>query len=160
MKKYYPLFLLAILVSCQGISQEKKSPKKEYTVVKTDAEWKEILSPLAYDVLRHAATERPFSGPLNDNKKKGIYVCGGCQAPLYESQYKFDSGSGWPSFDRGFEENLEYDVDYKIGYPRSELKCNKCVGHLGHMFNDGPRKTTGQRHCINSAALAFIPTNE
>jgi peptide-methionine (R)-S-oxide reductase len=148
------------LVSCQGISQEKKSPKKEYTVVKTDAEWKEILSPLAYDVLRHAATERPFSGPLNDNKKKGIYVCGGCQAPLYESQYKFDSGSGWPSFDRGFEENLEYDVDYKIGYPRSELKCNKCGGHLGHMFNDGPRKTTGQRHCINSAALAFIPTNE
>ncbi|MDB4116345.1 peptide-methionine (R)-S-oxide reductase MsrB, partial [Flavobacteriaceae bacterium] len=132
----------------------------EYTVVKTDAEWKEILSPLAYDVLRHAATERPFSGPLNDNKKKGIYVCGGCQAPLYESQYKFDSGSGWPSFDRGFEENLEYDVDYKIGYPRSELKCNKCGGHLGHMFNDGPRKTTGQRHCINSAALAFIPTNE
>ena len=160
MKKYYPLFLLSILVSCQGISQEKKSPKKEYTVVKTDAEWKEILSPLAYDVLRHAATERPFSGPLNDNKKKGIYVCGGCQAPLYESQYKFDSGSGWPSFDRGFEENLEYDVDYKIGYPRSELKCNKCGGHLGHMFNDGPRKTTGQRHCINSAALAFIPTNE
>lgn len=160
MKKYYPLFLLAILVSCQGISQEKKSPKKEYTVVKTDAEWKEILSPLAYDVLRHAATERPFSGTLNDNKKKGIYVCGGCQAPLYESQYKFDSGSGWPSFDRGFEENLEYDVDYKIGYPRSELKCNKCGGHLGHMFNDGPRKTTGQRHCINSAALAFIPTNE
>ena len=160
MKKYYPLFLLAILVSCQGISQEKKSPKKEYTVVKTDAEWKEILSPLAYDVLRHAATESPFSGPLNDNKKKGIYVCGGCQAPLYESQYKFDSGSGWPSFDRGFEENLEYDVDYKIGYPRSELKCNKCGGHLGHMFNDGPRKTTGQRHCINSAALAFIPTNE
>ena len=160
MKKYYPLFLLAILVSCQGISQEKKSPKKEYTVVKTDAEWKEILSPLAYDVLRHAATERPFSGPLNDNKKKGIYVCGGCQAPLYESQYKCDSGSGWPSFDRGFEENLEYDVDYKIGYPRSELKCNKCGGHLGHMFNDGPRKTTGQRHCINSAALAFIPTNE
>ena len=160
MKKYYPLFLLAILVSCQGISQEKKSPKKEYTVVKTDAEWKEILSPLAYDVLRHAATERPFSGPLNDNKKKGIYVCGGCQAPLYESQYKFDSGSGWPSFDRGFEENLEYDVDFKIGYPRSELKCNKCGGHLGHMFNDGPRKTTGQRHCINSAALAFIPTNE
>ena len=148
------------MVSCQGISQEKKSPKKEYTVVKTDAEWKEILSPLAYDVLRHAATERPFSGPLNDNKKKGIYVCGGCQAPLYESQYKFDSGSGWPSFDRGFEENLEYDVDYKIGYPRSELKCNKCGGHLGHMFNDGPRKTTGQRHCINSAALAFIPTNE
>jgi peptide-methionine (R)-S-oxide reductase len=157
MTKYIPLFLLALLVSCQGNSQEKKSPKKEYAVVKTDTEWKEILSPLAYRVLRHAATERAFTGPLNNNKKEGVYVCGGCQTPLYKSQHKFDSGTGWPSFDRGFEENLEYDVDYKIGYPRSELKCNTCGGHLGHMFNDGPRKTTGQRHCINSAALAFIP---
>ncbi len=160
MTKYIPLFLLALLVSCQGNSQEKKSPKKEYAVVKTDTEWKEILSPLAYRVLRHAATERAFTGPLNNNKKEGVYVCGGCQTPLYKSQHKFDSGTGWPSFDRGFEENLEYDVDYKIGYPRSELKCNTCGGHLGHMFNDGPRKTTGQRHCINSAALAFIPKNE
>jgi peptide-methionine (R)-S-oxide reductase len=157
MTKYIPLLLLAFLVSCQGNSQEKKSPKKEYAVVKTDTEWKEILSPLAYRVLRHAATERAFTGPLNNNKKEGVYVCGGCQTPLYKSQHKFDSGTGWPSFDRGFEENLEYDVDYKIGYPRSELKCNTCGGHLGHMFNDGPRKTTGQRHCINSAALAFIP---
>ena len=157
MTKYIPLFLLALLVSCQGNSQEKKSPKKEYAVVKTDTEWKEILSPLAYRVLRHAATERAFTGPLNNNKKEGVYVCGGCQTPLYKYQHKFDSGTGWPSFDRGFEENLEYDVDYKIGYPRSELKCNTCGGHLGHMFNDGPRKTTGQRHCINSAALAFIP---
>jgi peptide-methionine (R)-S-oxide reductase len=157
MTKYIPLFLLALLVSCQGNSQEKKSPKKAYAVVKTDTEWKEILSPLAYRVLRHAATERAFTGPLNNNKKEGVYVCGGCQTPLYKSQHKFDSGTGWPSFDRGFEENLEYDVDYKIGYPRSELKCNTCGGHLGHMFNDGPRKTTGQRHCINSAALAFIP---
>jgi peptide-methionine (R)-S-oxide reductase len=160
MTKYIPLFLLALLVSCQGNSQEKKSPKKEYAVVKTDTEWKEILSPLAYRVLRHAATERAFTGPLNNNKKEGVYVCGGCQTPLYESQHKFDSGTGWPSFDRGFEENLEYDVDYKIGYPRSELKCNTCGGHLGHMFNDGPRETTGKRHCINSAALAFIPKNE
>ena len=160
MTKYIPLLLLAFLVSCQGNSQEKKSPKKEYAVVKTDSEWKEILSPLAYRVLRHAATERAFTGPLNNNKKEGVYVCGGCQTPLYESQHKFDSGTGWPSFDRGFEENLEYDVDYKIGYPRSELKCNRCGSHLGHMFNDGPKKTTGQRHCINSAALTFIPKDE
>jgi peptide-methionine (R)-S-oxide reductase len=71
-----------------------------------------------------------------------------------------NQGSGWPSFDRGIEDNLEYDVDYKIGYPRSELKCNTCGGHLGHVFNDGPKKTTGKRHCINSAALNFIPTDE
>ena len=160
MMKYFPLLLLALLVSCQGNSQEKKGTQKDYAVVKTEAEWKKSLSPLAYRVLRQAATERPFTGPLNNNKKEGTYVCGGCKTPLYESQHKFDSGTGWPSFDRGIEENLEYDVDYKIGYPRSELKCNTCGGHLGHMFNDGPRQTTGKRHCINSAALAFIPKNE
>ncbi|MFQ3341231.1 MAG: peptide-methionine (R)-S-oxide reductase [Flavobacteriaceae bacterium] len=157
MKKYYSLVLLAFLISCQGNSQEKKVSKKAYEITKTDTEWRVILSPLAYNVLRHAATEPKFTGPLNDNKQEGTYVCGGCRAPLYESQYKYDSKSGWPSFDRGIEENLEYDVDYKIGYPRSELKCSKCGGHLGHMFNDGPKKTTGQRHCINSVALAFIP---
>jgi peptide-methionine (R)-S-oxide reductase len=115
---------------------------------------------MAYYVLRKAGTERAFSGSLNYNKKEGIYVCAGCQAPLYESKYKFDSGTGWPSFDRGNEKNLEYDVDYKIGYARSELKCNKCGGHLGHMFNDGPKATTGKRHCINSAALNFIASDE
>ena len=115
---------------------------------------------MSYYVLREAGTERAFTGVLNYNKNKGLYVCAGCKAPLYESKYKYESGSGWPSFDRGIEENLEYDVDYKIGYPRSELKCNKCGGHLGHMFNDGPKNTTGQRHCINSAALIFIPSIE
>jgi peptide-methionine (R)-S-oxide reductase len=115
---------------------------------------------MAYYVLRKAGTERAFSGPLNYNKEKGTYVCAGCQTPLYESKYKYESGSGWPSFDRGIEKNLEYDVDYKIGYPRSELKCNTCGGHLGHVFNDGPQKTTGKRHCINSAALNFIPIDE
>jgi peptide-methionine (R)-S-oxide reductase len=115
---------------------------------------------MAYYVLRKSGTERPYTGPLNDNKKAGTYVCAGCQTPLYESQYKYDSKSGWPSFDRGIDSNLEYDVDYKIGYPRTELKCNNCGGHLGHAFNDGPRETTGMRHCINSAALNFIPANE
>ena len=87
----------------------------------------------------------------------GIYVCAACQSPLYESSYKYDSKSGWPSFDRGIRKNIEFDVDYKLGYPRSELKCSSCGGHLGHLFNDGPRNTTGERHCINSAALNFIP---
>ena len=145
------------MVSCKSNSQEKKG---NYLVSKSDAEWKEQLPEMAYYVLRKAGTERAFSGSLNYNKKEGIYVCAGCQAPLYESKYKFDSGTGWPSFDRGNEENLEYDVDYKIGYARSELKCNKCGGHLGHMFSDGPKATTGKRHCINSAALNFIASNE
>ena len=145
------------MVSCKSNSQEQKS---NYLVSKSDAEWKKQLPEMAYYVLRKAGTERAFSGSLNYNKKEGIYVCAGCQAPLYESKYKFDSGTGWPSFDRGNEENLEYDVDYKIGYARSELKCNKCGGHLGHMFNDGPKATTGKRHCINSAALNFITSDE
>ena len=79
---------------------------------------------------------------------------------MYESQNKFDSGSGWPSFDRGIDAHIEYDVDYKLGYARTELKCAKCGGHLGHVFDDGPRNTTGKRHCINSAALQFIPADE
>ena len=145
------------MISCKSNSQEQKS---NYLVSKSDAEWKEQLPEMAYYVLRKAGTERAFSGSLNYNKKEGIYVCAGCQAPLYESKYKFDSGTGWPSFDRGNEENLEYDVDYKIGYARSELKCNKCGGHLGHMFSDGPKATTGKRHCINSAALNFIASDE
>ena len=157
MKIFY-LFLVAFLmVSCKSNSQEQES---RYLVSKSDAEWKEQLPEMAYYVLRKAGTERAFSGSLNFNKKEGIYVCAGCQAPLYESKYKFDSGTGWPSFDRGNEENLEYDVDYKIGYARSELKCNKCGGHLGHMFSDGPKATTGKRHCINSAALNFIASDE
>jgi len=145
------------MISCKSNSQNQKS---RYLVTKSDAEWKEQLPQMAYYVLRKAGTERAFSGSLNYNKKEGIYVCAGCQAPLYESKYKFDSGTGWPSFDRGNEENLEYDIDYKIGYARSELKCNKCGGHLGHMFSDGPKATTGKRHCINSAALNFIASDE
>ena len=161
MKPYIPLFLLAMLLGCKGNSQESKQQEsKTYAVVKTDAEWKAELPEMAYYVLRKAGTERAFSGPLNENKEAWVYVCAGCKTPLYESQYKYDSKSGWPSFDRGIEENLEYDVDYKIGYARTELKCSVCGGHLGNVFNDGPRNTTGNRHCINSAALNFIPADE
>ncbi len=159
MKNLLLICLLVSLVSCQGNAQKAKETKT-YAVQKSDAEWKAELPEMAYYVLRKAGTERAFSGPLNYNKKAGTYVCAGCQAPLYQSEYKYDSGSGWPSFDRGIDDNLEYDVDYKIGYPRTELKCNKCGGHLGHAFNDGPRETTGMRHCINSAALNFIPADE
>ena len=161
MKIYTPVFFFLILFGCKGITQEINPNKnKIYSVEKTDAQWKAELPEMAYYVLRKAGTERAFSGPLNENKRVGIYVCAGCQVPLYKSKYKYDSKSGWPSFDRGIDSNLEYDVDYKIGYPRTELKCNKCGGHLGHAFNDGPRETTGMRHCINSAALNFIPENE
>ena len=152
------LFVIFFLVSCSGLSQSKKTTEpRSYTLEKTDEEWKNELPKMSYLVLRKAATEYPFTGKYNNHKGKGTYTCAGCNTPLYESENKYDSKCGWPSFDRAVESNIEYDVDYKLGYARTELKCNKCGGHLGHVFNDGPKETTGKRHCINSAALNFIP---
>lgn len=157
MKKIVGLFVLTILISCNGKAQTSSKNKKSYKVEKSNAEWKALLSPMEYYILREAGTERAFSSSLNNNKEKGTYVCAACKTPLYQSEYKYDSGSGWPSFDRGIKENIELDVDYKIGYERTELKCNTCGGHLGHSFDDGPQKTTGKRHCINGVALEFVP---
>ena len=156
MKKLISFIFIAFLISCSGVAQksEKKIAKK-YAVSKTASEWKKQLTSLQYYVLREAGTERSFTSSLNENKKNGLYVCAACETPLYNSDHKFDSGTGWPSFDRAIVNNVELDVDYKIGYARTELKCATCGGHLGHSFNDGPSNTTGQRHCINGAALKF-----
>lgn len=156
MKKIVFLLVFGILLSCSSKAQKKTTSPKKYSIEKTEAEWKSILSPLAYSVLRKSGTERPFTSPLNKNYENGIYVCAACNTALYQSEHKFDSGTGWPSFDRGISENIEVDVDYKIGYARTELKCNTCGGHLGHSFDDGPAQTTGKRHCINGAALKFV----
>ena len=155
MKKLIAVLILGIFISCT--TQAQKKTDKKYKVTKTDAEWKQILTKSQYYILREAETERPFTSPLNKNYKKGVYVCAACKTPLYKSEHKYDSGSGWPSFDRAIKKNIELDVDYKIGYKRVELKCNTCGGHLGHSFEDGPRETTGQRHCINGIALEFVP---
>ncbi len=151
--KYIFLFIAVVpfFLSCQEAKETKK-----YNVAMSDSEWKNILPQLSYNVLRKSFTEPAFSSSLNFNKKSGYYVCRGCKKPLYSSENKYDSGSGWPSFDREIKNNIEYDIDYKIGYPRTELRCSNCGGHLGHMFNDGPKETTGKRHCINGAALIFI----
>lgn len=158
MKKIAILLILVLTISCAGNAQNtKKEENKTYKVEKTASEWKKLLSPQEYYVLREAGTERPFTSPLNKNYKEGTFVCAACKTPLYKSEHKFDSGTGWPSFDRAIKGNVELDVDYKIGYARTELKCNTCGGHLGHSFDDGPQETTGKRHCINGAALNFIP---
>ncbi len=152
------LCLLAIsLWSCNTKAQNDSQEDTKYAVVKTEAEWKAQLSELEYNVLRQAGTERAFTSPLDKIYEPGTYHCKACDIKLYESQHKFDSGTGWPSFDRGVDENLQLDVDHKVGYARTELKCGNCGSHLGHMFDDGPENTTGKRHCINGAALTFKP---
>ena len=148
MKNIFSLLTLLFLINCTSKAQTSSKEKKTYAIEKTDVEWKKLLTPIQYYVLREAGTERAFSSALNNNKMKGTYVCAGCKTPLYKSKYKYDSGSGWPSFDRAIKKNVELDVDYKIGYARTELKCNTCGGHLGHSFDDGPKNTTGKRHCI------------
>ena len=156
MKKLISFVFIAFLISCSGVAQKsEKKVAKKYPVSKTASEWKKQLTSLQYYVLREAGTERSFTSSLNENKKNGLYLCAACETPLYDSNHKFDSGTGWPSFDRAIVNNVELDVDYKIGYARTELKCATCGGHLGHSFNDGPSNTTGERHCINGAALKF-----
>lgn len=158
MKKILIFFTLSLLFNCNSSAQNKVSKtKKNYKITKTEAEWKAELSPKAYNVLRQAGTERPFSSPLNKNYENGIYLCSGCNTPLFESEHKFDSGTGWPSFDREIKGNVEFSKDYDLGYARTEEHCATCGGHLGHVFNDGPKKTTGKRHCINGVSLKFVP---
>ena len=124
----------------------------------TDAEWRERLTPEQYAILRQKGTERACTGQYEQNKAAGEYVCGACGQPLFESEDKFESGSGWPSFVRPAEDGaVEEHTDASHGMTRTEVVCSRCEGHLGHVFPDGPREEGGLRYCINSAALDFKP---
>ena len=131
-------------------------PAKITKLIRTEAEWKKILTPEQFAVLRQEGTERAFTSPLNDEKRKGIFHCAGCDLPVYSSDMKFDSGTGWPSFFTSLPGAFETKTDFKIIYPRTEYHCARCGGHHGHMFNDGP-KPTGQRWCNNGVCLKFVP---
>ena len=120
----------------------------------TDAQWKARLSPLAYDVLRHEATERAGTGPFLNEKRKGQFICAGCDLPLFESKWKYESGTGWPSFFDVIKANVGTSTDYNLGYARTEYHCARCLGHQGHIFEDGPRPT-GLRYCNNGYSLNF-----
>ena len=122
----------------------------------TDEEWKAKLDPAAYDVLRHEGTERPFTSPLNDEHRAGIFACAGCDQPLYNSDTKFDSGTGWPGFYTFIDGALGTSVDSAFGMTRTEVHCSNCGGHQGHVFEDGP-EPTGLRYCINGVSIKFIP---
>nr|WP_256868151.1 peptide-methionine (R)-S-oxide reductase MsrB [Candidatus Entotheonella palauensis] len=125
----------------------------------SEAEWKKMLTPEQFDILRREGTERPFTSPLNDEKRDGVFVCAGCSLPLFTSAMKFDSGTGWPSFFTTIPDAFEIKKDFKLIWPRTEYHCVRCGGHHGHVFNDGPRPT-GERWCNNGVALRFIPKGD
>jgi peptide-methionine (R)-S-oxide reductase len=125
-----------------------------FKVPHTDAEWRKLLSPDAYAVLRHEATERPFTSPLNKEHRNGLFACAGCATPLFSSKTKFESGTGWPSFYQPLPKAVGETTDRTLGMVRTAVYCATCGGHLGHVFDDGPRPT-GLRYCMNGVALKF-----
>lgn len=153
------LVLLSIpaLAACRGSAAEARdvygaSPWRKLT----PAQWKQRLPVASYSVLREEATERAFSSAMNEEKRRGVFACLGCGLPLFKSEWKFDSGTGWPSFYTVLPDAVGTKTDFKIGVPRTEYHCARCLGHHGHIFEDGP-KPTGLRYCNNGVALKFNP---
>ena len=146
--------IAALAVFGAGCSSSEATAAAPLT--RTDAEWRKILGPARYRILRQAGTERAFTSPLLKEKRKGVFACAGCGLPLFSSATKYDSGTGWPSFWRALPKAVAYKRDNSLLMTRTEEHCARCGGHLGHLFDDGP-PPTGKRHCINGLSLTFKP---
>jgi peptide-methionine (R)-S-oxide reductase len=142
-------------IACTA-SGAPRTPARTFEVNHTDDEWRQLLSPAAYSVLRDAGTEQPYSSPLNDEHRSGTFGCAGCGQALFASSTKFDSGTGWPSFYQALTNAVLEQQDNSLGMSRTEVLCSRCGGHLGHVFNDGPQPT-GLRYCMNGVAMGFKP---
>jgi peptide-methionine (R)-S-oxide reductase len=141
------------------LSSAPEAHAETFEITKTPEEWRKILTADQYAVLRQEGTERPGSSPLNNEKRAGAFHCAGCDLPLFSSKTKFESGTGWPSFWQPLPSAVGESTDYKIGMARTEVHCRRCGGHLGHVFNDGP-KPTGLRYCMNGVSLKFVPGDQ
>ena len=176
MKKLSFVLLLSVLfIGCQSNAQKKSdinvqnekmavaqpdlAKNHTFPVQKTDDEWKKLLTPAQYNILREAGTEIPRSSDLLHIEGKGVFLCAACDNPLYLNKDQFVSGTGWPSFDQPIKDGVVLGTDEKLGYSRDEVVCARCGGHIGHRFNDGPKETTGLRYCMNGAAMTFIPAD-
>ncbi|MBI2768660.1 MAG: peptide-methionine (R)-S-oxide reductase MsrB [Burkholderiales bacterium] len=150
--------LTGLVAGVRGLfTSEPAHAARAYEVTRTDAEWKKLLTSEQYAVLRKAGTERPYSSPLNKEKRAGTFTCAGCALPLFSSKAKFESGTGWPSFWQPLEKAaVDEETDSTFGMKRTEVLCHRCGGHLGHVFDDGP-KPTGLRYCMNGVSLNFTP---
>jgi len=148
----------ATVLAAPAIGPAFAADSESFEVTRSDAEWRAQLSDLEYKVMREEGTERAFTSPLNDEKRKGVFHCKGCDLPLYESATKFDSGTGWPSFYAALPDAVRTRPDRKLIWVRTEVHCRRCGSHLGHIFDDGP-PPTGKRHCINGVSLSFVPAS-
>lgn len=171
MNRILVLVLMLSLTACNG--QNKKAENKNTTtqttavkaspngkVEKTDEEWRQTLTKEQYQVLRQKGTEMPFTGEYYKHFEDGVYVCAACGNPLFKSDAKFDSECGWPSFDQAIKNSVIYKEDNSHGMQRTEVMCARCGGHLGHVFDDGPEETTGNRFCTNSLSIEFVPAEK
>ena len=160
MKNIMLLLIAFAMTSCNGQTKPIATKTRQTKVQKTDEQWRKELTAEQYEVLRNKGTERPHMGEYVNTFELGTYVCAACNNKLFNSDAKFESDCGWPSFDQAIPGSVEYTNDNSFGMSRTEVTCANCDGHLGHVFDDGPKETTGQRFCTNSVSVKFIPKNK